>query len=65
MAERHPQPRYRVLRALESLRGGIHQPGRILRASQLHPESIVLLMERGVIMPYLSARQIRALPELA
>ena len=65
MSAQHPQPRYRVLMTLEDGRGGFHHPGRVLRAGQLRTESIPILMERGVIMPHLSQRQIRALPELA
>ena len=63
---RTPQPMYRVLELLENaLDGGFHRPGDILQAEQLRPESIGILLERGIIMPHLDPAQIAALPEYA
>lgn len=61
-----PPPRYRVLATLERLDGaGFHWPGAILDAADLRPESIAILLERGVIMPHLDPALIASLPELA
>lgn len=60
-----PPPMYRVLEMLERLGGGFHQVGDIVMTDQLHATSIGILMERGVIMPWLDPEQIAALPEYA
>lgn len=57
---------YRVLSTLERLDGGgFHHTGAILNQADLRPESIAILMERGVIMPHLDPATIASLPELA
>lgn len=56
---------YRVLETLEDGDGGFRRPGAILQNDQLRPASISILMERGVIMPWLDPAAIAALPEYA
>jgi hypothetical protein len=62
-----PPVLYRVLTTLERLDGsGFYYPGAILTAGvELAPESIAILLDRGVIMPHLSDETIASLPELA
>lgn len=43
---------YRVLSTLERVDGlGFHWPGETLEESDLHPTSIPVLIERGIIAP--------------
>jgi len=56
--------RYRVLMTLERLDGGFHHTGDVIGAAQVRPESLLILLERGVLMFHIDEAQIAALPEL-
>lgn len=52
----------RVLEWLENPDGGFWAPGSVIAATQLRPESIAILMERQIVMVFLSPAQIANLP---
>lgn len=54
---------YLVLQTLEDGRGGFYWPGTVLRPDQVALASAVVLMERGVLMPYIDPAVLAALPE--
>jgi hypothetical protein len=59
-------PQWRVLQTLEKVGApGFHAVGDIVGPDQVRPESLLILLEKGIVMPYLDPDQIRALPELA
>jgi hypothetical protein len=54
---------YRLLMTLEDGQGGFHWPGQIITASQVHPESLLILLERGALMFHIDPAALAALPE--
>lgn len=59
-----PAPQWRVLHTLEKLGlPGFHQAGDIIGVDQVRPESVLILLETGVIMPHLDPDAIAALPD--
>lgn len=54
---------YRVLATLEDGHGGFYAPGTILQADQVARDSLLILLERGVIMFHLDPAQVASLPD--
>jgi hypothetical protein len=58
-----PGPLLRVLRPLEDGQSGIHQPGTILRCDQVRRESLLPLLDAGVLMFFIDPAALAALSE--
>lgn len=56
-------PRWLILQTLEKVgESGFHQVGDIVGPDQVREESLLILLEKGIVMPYLDPEQIAALP---
>lgn len=58
-----PGPMLRVLRPLEDGNGGAYPPDTILRCDQVRRESLLILLELGVLMFFIDPAALAALPE--
>jgi hypothetical protein len=59
-----PPPQWRVLQTLEKVDApGFHYAGDIIGPDQVQRESLLILLDKGIIMPWLDPAQIAALPD--